>query len=75
MVLLLIVSVGWSVQLSLYDLAAMYAARVLGQAAVLAALPPLILVMLCTGVLGAAANIAQSGFMFTGEKMNTDLNK
>ncbi|KSB88577.1 flagellar biosynthetic protein FlhB [Caulobacter vibrioides] len=49
--------------------------QIIARKAVLAALPPLILVMLCSGVLGAAANIAQSGFMFSGEKMKPDLKK
>ena len=50
-------------------------AQIIARKAVLAALPPLVLVMLCSAVLGAAANIAQSGFLFSAEKMKPDLNK
>lgn len=50
-------------------------AQMIAKKAVLAALPPLILVMLVSGVLGAAANVAQSGFLLSGEKIKPDLKK
>lgn len=50
-------------------------AMVVMKQATLAALPPLILVMLVTAFAGAAAHIAQSGFLLTPEKLKPDFNK
>lgn len=50
-------------------------AQMIARKAVLAALPPLILVMLVSGLLGAAANVAQSGFLLSGDKIKPDLKK
>jgi len=50
-------------------------AMVVMKEATLAALPPLILVMLVTAFAGAAAHIAQSGFLLTPEKLKPDFNK
>ena len=50
-------------------------ANLIARKVLLAALPPLVLVMVVSGLMGAAANIAQSGFLFSAEKMKPDLNK
>lgn len=50
-------------------------ANMIARKVLLAALPPLVLVMVVSGLLGAAANIAQSGFLFSAEKMKPDFNK
>lgn len=50
-------------------------AMVVMKQATLAALPPLILVMLVTAFAGAAAHIAQSGFLLTPEKLKPDFKK
>jgi flagellar biosynthetic protein FlhB len=42
---------------------------------VMAALPPVILVMVVSGLLGAAANVAQSGFILSPDKIKPDLQK
>ncbi|MBI1683913.1 flagellar biosynthesis protein FlhB [Caulobacter hibisci] len=49
--------------------------QIIAKKVVMAALPPLVLVMVVSGLMGAAANVAQSGFMFSAEKMKPDLNK
>ena len=43
--------------------------------ATLAALPPLVLVMVVSAALGVIANVAQTGFMLTPEKIKPDFNK
>ncbi|MEH0197111.1 flagellar biosynthesis protein FlhB [Caulobacter sp. CCNWLY153] len=50
-------------------------ANLIARKVLMAALPPLVLVMVVSGLMGAAANIAQSGFLFSAEKMKPDLNK
>jgi len=50
-------------------------ANLIAKKVVMAALPPLIMVMLVSGFMGAAANIAQSGFLFSAEKMKPDFAK
>ena len=50
-------------------------AMVVMRQAVDAALPPLILVMVVAGAAGAAANIAQTGFLLTPDKLKPDFNK
>jgi flagellar biosynthetic protein FlhB len=51
------------------------AAQVIAQKAVFAALPALVMVMLVSGLLGAAANVAQSGFILSADKIKPDLKK
>ncbi len=43
--------------------------------ATLAALPPLVLVMIVASVLGVVANVAQTGFMLTPDKLKPELSK
>jgi len=43
--------------------------------AVLAALPPLLLVMIATATLGVIANVSQTGFMLTPDKLKPDFSK
>lgn len=43
--------------------------------AVMAALPPLLLVMIVTATLGVIANVGQTGFMLTPEKLKPDFSK
>jgi flagellar biosynthetic protein FlhB len=43
--------------------------------ATMAALPPLVLVMVVTAVLGVIANVAQTGFMLTPDKLKPDFSK
>ncbi|MDG2530251.1 flagellar biosynthesis protein FlhB [Caulobacter endophyticus] len=50
-------------------------ANMIARKVLLAALPPLVLVMVVSGLMGAAANIAQSGFLFSAEKMKPDFKK
>lgn len=50
-------------------------AMVVMKQATLAALPPLVLVMIATAVLGVVANLAQTGFMLTPDKLKPDFNK
>ena len=50
-------------------------AMIVMKRALFAALPPLLLVMVVTGFAGAAAHIAQTGFMLTPEKIKPDFNK
>ena len=50
-------------------------AMVVMKQATLAALPPLVLVMIATAVLGVVANVAQTGFMLTPDKLKPDFNK
>lgn len=50
-------------------------AVVVARQAIMAALPPLVLVMLTTALFGAAAHVAQSGFIFSAEKIKPDLKK
>jgi len=50
-------------------------ANMIARKVLLAALPPLVLVMVVSGLLGAAANVAQSGFLFSAEKMKPDFKK
>lgn len=50
-------------------------AVVIARQAILAALPPLVLVMLTTALAGGAAHVAQSGFIFSGEKIKPDFKK
>jgi flagellar biosynthetic protein FlhB len=50
-------------------------AMVVLKQALMAALPPLVLVMVVTAFAGAAAHIAQTGFLLTPEKIKPDLNK
>ncbi|MFZ0267138.1 flagellar biosynthesis protein FlhB [Caulobacter sp.] len=49
--------------------------RAIAKTAIMAALPALILVMVVSGFLGAAANVAQTGFMLTADKIKPDLQK
>lgn len=50
-------------------------AMVVMKQATMAALPPLVLVMIVTAVLGVVANVAQTGFMLTPDKLKPDFNK
>ncbi|MCA0355860.1 MAG: flagellar biosynthesis protein FlhB [Proteobacteria bacterium] len=50
-------------------------AMVVLKQALMAALPPLVLVMVVTAFAGAAAHIAQTGFLLTPEKIKPDFNK
>ena len=50
-------------------------AVVIARQAILAALPPVVLVMLTSGFLGATAHVAQTGFMLTPEKIKPDFKK
>ncbi|PVM93339.1 flagellar biosynthesis protein FlhB [Caulobacter endophyticus] len=50
-------------------------ANMIARKVLLAALPPLVLVMVVSGLMGAAANVAQSGFLFSAEKMKPDFKK
>jgi len=43
--------------------------------AVMAALPPLLLVMIVTATLGVIANVSQTGFMLTPDKLKPDFSK
>jgi flagellar biosynthetic protein FlhB len=43
--------------------------------AITAALPPVVLVMVVTGLFGAIAHVSQSGFILSGEKIKPDLSK
>ena len=49
--------------------------RAIARTTVMAALPAVILVMVVSGLLGAAANVAQSGFMLSPDKIKPDLQK
>lgn len=50
-------------------------AMVVMKQAVMAAMPPLLLVMIVTAVMGVVANVAQTGFMLTPEKIKPDFKK
>ena len=50
-------------------------AVVIARQAIMAALPPLVLVMVTTAVFGFIAHVAQTGFMMTPEKIKPDLKK
>jgi flagellar biosynthetic protein FlhB len=50
-------------------------AMVVMKQAVMAAMPPLLLVMIVTAVLGVIGNVAQTGFMLTPEKIKPDFKK
>lgn len=50
-------------------------AMVVMKQATMAALPPLVLVMVVAGFAGAAAHVAQSGFLLTPDKLKPDFNK
>jgi flagellar biosynthesis protein FlhB len=43
--------------------------------AVMAAMPPLLLVMIVTATLGVIANVSQTGFMLTPDKLKPDFSK
>ena len=49
--------------------------RAIARTAVMAALPAVVLVMVVSGLLGAAANVAQSGFILSADKIKPDLKK
>jgi flagellar biosynthetic protein FlhB len=49
--------------------------RAIASTAVMAALPAVVLVMVVSGLLGAAANVAQTGFMLSPDKIKPDLQK
>ncbi|CAN5220364.1 flagellar biosynthesis protein FlhB [soil metagenome] len=49
--------------------------RAIAKTAVMAALPAVIMVMVVSGLLGAAANVSQSGFMLSADKIKPDLKK
>ncbi|MGR4865284.1 flagellar biosynthesis protein FlhB [Caulobacter sp. LARHSG274] len=49
--------------------------QAIAKTAVLAALPAIVLVMLVSGLLGAAANVSQSGFILSADKIKPDLKK
>ena len=49
--------------------------RAIAKTAVLAALPAVVLVMVVSGLLGAAANVSQSGFVLSADKIKPDLQK
>ena len=49
--------------------------RAIAKTAVMAALPAVVLVMVVSGLLGAAANVAQSGFILSADKIKPDLKK
>jgi flagellar biosynthetic protein FlhB len=49
--------------------------RAIAKTAVLAALPAVVLVMVVSGLLGAAANVGQSGFILSADKIKPDLKK
>ena len=51
------------------------AAQRIAQKAVFAALPAVVMVMLVSGFLGAAANVAQSGFILSADKIKPDFKK
>ena len=50
-------------------------AAVIAYKAIMAALPPLVLVMMTTAVFGFIAHVAQTGFMMTPEKIKPDFKK
>lgn len=50
-------------------------AVVIARQAIMAALPPLVMVMMTTAVFGFIAHVAQTGFMMTPEKIKPDLKK
>ncbi|HQR89705.1 MAG TPA: flagellar biosynthesis protein FlhB, partial [Caulobacter sp.] len=50
-------------------------AVVIARQAIMAALPPLVMVMVTTAVFGFIAHVAQTGFMMTPEKIKPDLKK
>jgi flagellar biosynthetic protein FlhB len=50
-------------------------AVVIARQAILAALPPVVLVMVTSGVFGATAHVAQTGFLLTPEKIKPDFSK
>ncbi|WP_421737097.1 flagellar biosynthesis protein FlhB [Caulobacter sp.] len=50
-------------------------AVVVARQAITAALPPVILVMVVTGLFGAIAHVSQSGFILSAEKIKPDLSK
>jgi flagellar biosynthetic protein FlhB len=50
-------------------------AVVIARQAILAAMPPLVLVMLTTALFGFVAHVAQTGFMLTPEKIKPDMSK
>lgn len=50
-------------------------AMVVMKQAVMAAMPPLLLVMIVTAVLGVVGNVAQTGFMLTPDKIKPDFKK
>jgi flagellar biosynthetic protein FlhB len=50
-------------------------AVVVARQAITAALPPVVLVMVVTGLFGAIAHVSQSGFILSGEKIKPDLSK
>jgi flagellar biosynthetic protein FlhB len=50
-------------------------AMVVMKQAVMAAMPPLLLVMIVTAVLGVIGNVAQTGFMLTPDKIKPDFKK
>jgi flagellar biosynthetic protein FlhB len=50
-------------------------ARAIAKTAIMAALPAVIMVMVISGLLGAAANVSQSGFILSADKIKPDLKK
>jgi flagellar biosynthetic protein FlhB len=50
-------------------------AVIIARQAILAAMPPLVLVMLTTALFGFVAHVAQTGFMLTPEKIKPDMSK
>ncbi len=50
-------------------------AVVIARQAILAALPPLVLVMVVTAIFGVVAHVGQTGFMMTPEKIKPDFKK
>ena len=50
-------------------------AMVVMRQALMAALPPLLLVMIVASVMGVLANVSQTGFMLTPDKIKPDFNK
>jgi flagellar biosynthetic protein FlhB len=49
--------------------------QAIAKTAILAALPAIVLVMMVSGLLGAASNLSQSGFIISPENKNPDQNK
>jgi flagellar biosynthetic protein FlhB len=49
--------------------------RAIAKTAILAALPAVVMVMVVSGLLGAVANVGQSGFILSADKIKPDLKK